>query len=705
MAGGSRCSAGHGRGYGRQRFCPACRREGLIDQVAAAEASLSRPVVAAAIDAVATNHAVLRCLAAAMAADPDMLTRGAPPVAGRLVVELIARGSATLATPRCVVCGRTGRPLSATAAGGMCKRCAARRDPLACTRCGIVKPVAGRTGDGQPICERCRRWERDLRECGVCGKTVPIAVRARDGEPDTCVNCYRLPEAVCHTCRRPRPCTFADSDKPICRGCAPRATATCAHCGHDRPPSVRWSEGPVCDPCYITALRHRGPCQICGEHRRLVAPPGPGATTCAGCAAVPLIHTCGECGAEDKLYEKGRCDRCSLRRRTVELLSAGTGHVPTTLTAVFDAICAARTPRSALNWLRQGAGAAVLAEVATGRLAATHHALDHHPRRRAADYLRHMLVAGGVLPPRDEQLTRTERWLTELVCSLQVPAHRRLVQTFGAWRVMRRLRRTAEAGTRPRTYTAHARLKIKTAAEFLTWLAGRDRSLADCRHADVDDWLATGPGACHVRDFLTWAAETGHCPAFEIPGPQRSSGPASDPDQRWAQLARLLHDEHLELIDRIAGALMLLFGQQQSRIAAITIDQITNRDHEVLVRFGQHEVPVPEPLGALLQQLIRDRKSHIGVGSPTNTRWLFPGGLPGRPITAARLADRLRALGINTQPARRAALIDLAAQLPAAVLADLLNLHPTTAVRWMHQAGGDWTRYAAELARARNHQP
>jgi hypothetical protein len=100
----------------------------------------------------------------------------------------------------------------------------------------------------------------------------------------------------------------------------------------------------------------------------------------------------------------------------------------------------------------------------------------------------------------------------------------------------------------------------------------------------------------------------------------------------------------------------------------------------VFVCFGQHEVPVPEPLGALLHKLIRDRKSHIGVGSPTNTRWLFPGGLPGRPITASRLADRLRALGINSQPARRAALIDLAAQLPAAVLADLLNLHPTTAV-------------------------
>ncbi len=41
----------------------------------------------------------------------------------------------------------------------------------------------------------------------------------------------------------------------------------------------------------------------------------------------------------------------------------------------------------------------------------------------------------------------------------------------------------------------------------------------------------------------------------------------------------------------------------------------------------------------------------------------------------------------------------LAAQLPAAVLADLLNLHPTTACRWVGEAAGDWNRYAAEVAR------
>jgi hypothetical protein len=46
----------------------------------------------------------------------------------------------------------------------------------------------------------------------------------------------------------------------------------------------------------------------------------------------------------------------------------------------------------------------------------------------------------------------------------------------------------------------------------------------------------------------------------------------------------------------------------------------------------------------------------------------------------------------------------LAAKMPAAVLADLLHLSPGTAVRWVHQAGGDWSRYAAELARERVHQ-
>ena len=79
----------------------------------------------------------------------------------------------------------------------------------------------------------------------------------------------------------------------------------------------------------------------------------------------------------------------------------------------------------------------------------------------------------------------------------------------------------------------------------------------------------------------------------------------------------------------------------------------------------------------------------------------FPGLHPGRPLHPGGLGQRLRRIGIPTMPGRRAALLHLAAQLPAAVLAELLHLQPTTAVRWVAAAGGDWSTYAAQVARDR----
>jgi len=372
---------------------------------------------------------------------------------------------------------------------------------------------------------------------------------------------------------------------------------------------------------------------------------------------------------------------------------------------VLETICAARNPRSALNWLRRRPGAVMLADLAAGKLPASHQALDAHPRRRAADFLRSILTAGGVLPPRDEELARTGQWLADVLQAVRPDAARRLIRAYATWQVMRRLRASAGRAARPRTYTAHARRNIRAAAEFLAWLHGRGRALAACRQADVESWLATGPAAGQVRDFLSWAARQGHCQAFDIPGPVRVSGAAASQDERWAQAARLLHDDTLDLTDRAAGCLLLLYGQQLSRIAAMTTSQVTTRDGTVHIRLGDHDVPVPEPLGIVLTELVRTGRSHTGTGSPAPTPWLFPGGLPGKPITAPRLGSRLRALGVYAQTGRRAALLDLAGQLPAAVLADLLGPAPGTAVRWMRQAGGDWSGYAAELARTRHHQP
>jgi len=45
-----------------------------------------------------------------------------------------------------------------------------------------------------------------------------------------------------------------------------------------------------------------------------------------------------------------------------------------------------------------------------------------------ADQLRQALVAGRVLPPRDEELARTGQWLAGILAAAEPAAARRLVQ-------------------------------------------------------------------------------------------------------------------------------------------------------------------------------------------------------------------------------------------------------------------------------------
>jgi hypothetical protein len=670
--------------------------------VIAAEPSLPPEVVTNAFDAVITTGAAVRVLSSALEADPGVLHVGAPPIVGLLTVELVRRGSSTLVVPSCHVCARSGRSLTATERGPMCPRCAHRHGAVACSHCQVVKPVAGREVDGAPLCERCRRRLRGQRRCGRCHNVAPIAVRARDGAPDVCVNCYRLPDAVCSRCGRRRPCNFAEGDTPICKGCTPRPTAVCARCGADRPVTARWPDGPVCEPCYRAALHRRGRCAGCGRQRRLVDPAGPDATRCADCADVDLPgnHICGDCGIEDRLYERGRCVRCSLKRRTAVLLADEQGRVPVVLEAVAEAIATARQPYSALNWLRNGIGAAILADLATSRTAVTHHALDAHPSVRGADYLRRLLIAHGVLDDRDDELARTEVWTAQLLATIERAEDRRLVATYATWRVLRRLRGRAGRAQGPRTTTRYARNQLTAAIGLLDWLATRGLTLEVAGQGDIDTWLTTSPAAHQVRDFLGWAAEHGHCPPLTVASATSSTGTSMDPDERFEVLARLLHDDTLELTDRVAGCLLLLYAQPLSRITTITLDQIGRDDdgQVVTISFGNHDIDLHEPLASLIGALIDTPRGYVGLRAPDPSPWLFPGGQPGRPLTAARLGDRLGKLGIDARAGRRAALIHLAAQLPAAVLADLLHLTPGTAVRWVNNAGGDWSRYAAALA-------
>lgn len=93
--------------------------------------------------------------------------------------------------------------------------------------------------------------------------------------------------------------------------------------------------------------------------------------------------------------------------------------------------------------------------------------------------------------------------------------------------------------------------------------------------------------------------KAGHARPLLIPARGRA-GPAAAADDRWALVARLLHEDTIDFTDRVAALLLPLYVQQLSRIAAMTTGQITTQGQQVFVRFGRDDVLILEPLAGLL---------------------------------------------------------------------------------------------------------
>lgn len=170
-------------------------------------------------------------------------------------------------------------------------------------------------------------------------------------------------------------------------------------------------------------------------------------------------------------------------------------------------------------------------------------------------------------------------------------------------------------------------------------------------------------------------------------------------EARWEQARRLLHDNTLKPDDRVAGLLVLLYAQWPSAVSRLTLDHVQTSHDEVRLRLGREPVLLPEPLASLVLQLVVTRRGHAAIGDRGTSPWLFPGGQPGRPVSAFQLGERLRQLGLHPGQARSTALFQLATDLPAALLARMLGIHISVAVAWQRASSGDWTSYAAEVSR------
>ncbi len=444
----------------------------------------------------------------------------------------------------------------------------------------------------------------------------------------------------------------------VCGGCRSKARALrCGRCGKVRSTARRDDGGkPICQNCWHRDPRSWKPCAECGSNRRVAAVTDAG-PVCQSCRPGPDLP-CSTCRSGDggrigisRATGTPVCQRC--RKRWITCSRCGTG-APLKGGTLREPLCA-----PCLN-----------------------------PE------------AAGVLPPRDERLTALETWINQVIATLADPGHRQALRGYALWHQLRRLR--GRLGSRPasRDQAKNVRDQVTAAAAFLNWLTAQGLTLASCTQAELDQWLTgTSSHLARSANFARWAVTRRHASGLTAPA-TRWTGPAGplDQDRRWADARRLLHNGTYPADDRVAGLLVLLYAQKLTAITALTAQHVQPEDSRTLLRLGSRPIILPAPLDGLVAGLAARRRrpgsSLLEVPSP----WLFPGRQPGTALTPDALGLRLHALGISPRQSRSTALLTLAAEVPAAILAKTLGIHVQVAIQWQKISAGDWAAYAADIS-------
>ncbi|MFE9500752.1 hypothetical protein [Streptomyces collinus] len=130
----------------------------------------------------------------------------------------------------------------------------------------------------------------------------------------------------------------------------------------------------------------------------------------------------------------------------------------------------------------------------------------------------------------------------------------------------------------------------------------------------------------------------------------------------------------------------------------MTTEDIEAGAQEVRLHLGNATRSAARARRQLARTVAANRKGHATIGALMPSPWLFPGGQPGRLISTTQLTQRLNNLGIRPNQARSTALLQLATEIPAAILARTLGIHTDVAVAWQRLPAGDWANYAAEVS-------
>lgn len=257
--------------------------------------------------------------------------------------------------------------------------------------------------------------------------------------------------------------------------------------------------------------------------------------------------------------------------------------------------------------------------------------------------------------------------------------HARLARNYAVWCLLHRARRSErQLG---RAGAQRIRNRVRVVLEFLAWIDERGSSLTTMDQGDVNAWLANGNWRNReIRPFLHWTSQ------------RRITDGMSAPANRPGQPSIFIDEaDHLEQLHRCLNN----DAVSTTRVLALRRNQVTTRDADTYLTLGDHELVLPPKLAELLIQLPRSTRRSTLPEPPALDHLLFPGRTPNRPVDAGGFGKRLKQIGLTIRGGRNTALIGLAAELPAAVLTDLLAIDIVTATRWAGYAKRDWNDFVA----------
>lgn len=289
------------------------------------------------------------------------------------------------------------------------------------------------------------------------------------------------------------------------------------------------------------------------------------------CSGIPIEVHCRRCGTETALGRTGTCWRCLLTERVTELLAGQDGTVAAPLAPLAAALAATPNPNSGYTWLRANPRAErLLAQLASGELALDHVAFDEISDSRTVEFLRGLLVAQECLPARDPHLGTFERWIVTKLDTLDDPEHRKVVDRFARWHLLRQLRDGADRGPISDGAFLNAKQSTTVTITFLGWLADRGTPLPQLDQHDIDAWFGTGSTTRkHAIRFLYWAREQKLIGNIDVPVPRPGTTQPLAARERIEHLRRILTDSNIAPAPALIGALVLLFGVSLGQITKL----------------------------------------------------------------------------------------------------------------------------------------